>query len=497
MKRLFFLPLLAFSLSALEVDAIYQSHLVLQQGRPVPISGTASGSEAVVVSFGDQKVEAKVKKGRWQAVLAPMAAQAEGAPLSITQGSESVVLEDVVVGEVWLASGQSNMFYRLEETPDKAAQQHPEIPGLRFYQAEPQVETPRAVYNQETRQRLKDGDMYRGSWSVSSPKTAARTSAVGWYFGKRLQSTLGVPVGIIHVSYGGSEMLAWMPHDILAAKYPESLKDNWMHDANVDPYWVGPRAALNQGKDLSTPHPYTPGYLYKTGITPWFNFPIAGIIWYQGESDAPIPNTKRNHRVLTDLINAWRRDFKAPELPFLMVQLPRIKDTPRRDRVLWPEFRDVQSRVSRELPKVYRAVTIDLGTTNYNVHPPRKLEVGERLAAIAAAEVYGKDVPCYGPSLDRVVAKGDRVALHLHHAEGLRTTNGAAPACFEISADGKTYHPATAELQGETVLLSSSEVKKPKFVRYAWATFVEPNLVNAAGLPMEPFGGTSVGRPKK
>lgn len=472
----------------LAVEPIYQSHMVLQQGQQVPICGTCTEKTPIQVSFAGQKVTATVKGNTWTAVLAPMAARAEGAALTVTQGSEKVTLDDVVVGEVWLASGQSNMFWRLEETRDRAALQSPENPNLRICHAEPLIHTRPPVYTQEEREMLKAGKMYRqGTWCVSSPATCRKMSAVGWYFGRALQKQLGVPVGIIHVSLGGSEMLAWMPQQMLEKNYPEVLTDEWMNDKNVDPYWVRARALKNLGDDLTTPHPYSPGYLYKTGITPWLKYPVAGIIWYQGESDAPIEDQERNRRVLSDLITAWRAGFRKPQLPFCMVQLPRIKDLTH-ERVLWPEFREVQSRVSRELPNVLCTVTIDLGTTNRDVHPPRKLEVGERMAALTAAKVYGvKGIPYSGPVFAKTKLADGKVKVSFAHAEGLKTTNGAAPACFELSADGKTYHPAEAELEKNAVLLSSAEVKNPRYVRYAWSTFVEPNLVNGAGLPTAPF----------
>ena len=490
--------LLAGSLFAeLAVDPIYQSRMVLQQGQPVPICGTCTDAAPIQVSFAGQKVTAQVKGNTWTAVLAPMAVRAEGSALTVRQGSESVTLDDVVVGEVWLASGQSNMFWRLEETRDRASLQSPENPNLRFCHEEPLIHTRPPVYTEKEREMLKAGKMYqRGVWTVSNPASCRKMSAVGWYFGRALQKHLGVPVGIIHVSLGGSEMLAWMPQQVLEKKYPEVLTDEWMNDKNVDPYWVRARALKNLGNDLTTPHPYSPGYLFRTGITPWLKYPVAGVIWYQGESDAPIEDQERNRQVLSDLITGWRSAFGKPQLPFCMVQLPRIKDLTH-ERVLWPEFREVQSRVSRELPNVLCAVTIDLGTTNRDVHPPRKLEVGERMAALAAAKVYGvKGISYSGPVFSRAAVNGGKVKVSFAYAEGLKTTNGAAPACFELSEDGKTYHPAEAELAKNAVLLRSAAVKTPRYVRYAWSTFVEPNLVNGAGLPTAPFASPIPGAAK-
>ena len=473
----------------LTVDGIYQSHMVLQQGQPVPVSGTTSGSGPIVVSFGDQKVKAKKKGKKWQAVLEPMAVQAEGAPLTITQGKESVTLEDVVVGEVWLASGQSNMNWRLVETKDKAALSAPSIPLFRYYLTEQRVVHPPRAFTPEERKILTDGELYQGEWKVSGPDTSARMSAVGWYFGRKLQEILGVPVGVVHVSFGGSIMLAWTPRKVIEKKYKDCLGNNWVNSKYIDGIWAPRRAKLNLGDDLSTPHPYKPSYLFETGIRPWVNFPFAGVIWYQGESDAERQPVEQNTRALTDLITSWREELKRPELPFLMVQLPRINNlTPTSPFLYWPEFREVQQTVSDRMPHVHCCVTIDLGTTNGDVHPPRKLEVGERLAALAAATEYGKqDIPYSGPTFAAAELEGGKVKLRFDHAEGLHTKDNAAPVGFELSADGKTYHPATAELKEGTVVLSSAEVAKPKYVRYAWAIFITPNLVNKAGLPTAPF----------
>lgn len=477
--------------AALTVDGIYQPHMVLQQGQQVPVSGTCSGSEPVKVSFNGQHVTATRDGDRWQALLAPMTPQSKGQTLSITQGNETIELGDVLVGEVWLAAGQSNMLWRLEETRDKEALNHPSILLFRHYHSEPQVVHPPRVFTAEERQKLISGNLYQGSWSVSSPETSRRMSAVGWYFGKKLRESLRVPVGVINVSFGGSNMLAWTPHRVIEQKYPECLGDDWTKSKYVDGIWVPRRAELNLGNDRSTPHPYKPSYLFENGVRRWVNFPIAGIIWYQGESDAERQPSEQNTRALTDLITSWREEFKKPNLPFIMVQLPRIRE-PKNNNIFhaWPEFRAVQQSVSDQMPNVHCCVTIDLGSTDSDIHPRLKVDVGKRLANMAAALVYGrKDIPYSGPVVSAVKPKGDAVCLSFKHAKSLKTNDGKAPVGFEISADGKTYHPAVAEIRGQKVWLTSNEVKKPKYARYAWTVFIEPNLVNEAGLPLAPYAG--------
>lgn len=473
--------------AALELDTCYGDHMVLQQNCPITISGTADSSKPIEVRFGDQKVEAKIGKGKkWRARLQPMQASAEGRELTVTQGSDSVTLQDVVVGEVWIASGQSNMLWRVNQTPGNpstiAASGNP---NLRFFHSEPQVHTNNAVYNEELLNRLRENRMYEGQWAVSGPDTVARMSAVGYYFGQKLQEQLGVPVGIIHCALGGSEMLAWIPEKVVRKKYRACLGDGWLESKYISA-WVRGRARKNMGADPKSPHPYKPAYLFESGLSGWVNFPVAGAIWYQGESDAELRDMKQNTQLLTDLINSWRDAFKSPKMPFLMVQLPRINDnTPLRR--YWPEFRTVQADVAAAMPGVECLTTVDLGSTNSDVHPPRKVEVGERLAALAAARVYGKEVPFTGPVMTSCTPSGKELKVKFAHADGLCTTDGQPPRHFEVAGSNGKFHPATARIEGDSVILSSDAVNAPKQARYGWATFMTPNLVNAAQLPTVPF----------
>lgn len=470
----------------INVAAIYADHMVLQQGKQVPIYGSCDGKGKVTVEFNGQSVEAKVKNGKWKAVLAPMTINAEGQALTIKQGKDELVLQDVMVGEVWVASGQSNMLWRLNQTGDRNSLQEAETPLFRFYHSEPQVHTAPRAYDAKLQKILKDKKMYQGSWSCNTPQARQRMSAVGYYFGRELQKHLGnVPVAVVHASLGGSEMMAWMPNSVLNKKYKECTTKRWL-DSKYMSDWVRGRARQNIGKDLNAPHPYKPGYLFETGIEPWLDFPVAGVIWYQGESDAEIQDEEQNTQLLTDMIKGWRKEFNHKDMPFLMVELPRINDKSKL-RAYWPEFRRVQRTVAATLPAVSSLTTIDLGSTNSDVHPPRKLEVGSRLAALAAATVYGKDVPYSGPVVDTAQPKGNTLVLRYKFANGLKTTDGQAPQGFEVSANGKDYHPATATIEDETVVLSSDKVEKPTHARYGWYTFMTPNLVNAAGLPAAPY----------
>lgn len=478
-----------YATAAITTDSIYADHMVLQQGKNIPICGDCDGTGIVTVSFNGHEVTGTVTDGRWQATLPPMAANAQGQALTIKQGSDTLVINDVLVGEVWLASGQSNMLWRLNQTGDTNSLREPATATFRFYHSQPQVHTSPAAYREREKDLLNSGNMYKGGWHSNTPQSRPSMSAVGYYFGRELQKHLGVPVAVIHASLGGSEMMAWMPPAVLDAKYPECNTEKWLESKYMSA-WVRGRARQNIGKDLNAPHPYKPAYLYRTGIARWTNFPVAGVIWYQGESDAEIQDMEQNYKLLNDLITGWRTELGNATLPFLQVELPRINDRSAL-RAYWPEFRAVQRRAANELPGVYSLTTIDLGSRNSDVHPPRKLEVGTRLADLAAATVYGKNIPASGPAVSKVEPQGDSIRLHYNHADGLKTTNGAAPVGFEISADGKTYHVATARIDGNTVVLSAPGVQAPLYARYAWLTYMEPNLVNGVGLPAVPYSPTA------
>ncbi len=320
-------------------------------------------------------------------------------------------------------------------------------------------------------------------------------AAVGYYFGKKLREGLSIPVGIIHSSLGGSEIAAWIPQQVINtnSSFRTLRGNNWL-DSPLISGWVKGRARknisprLNQG---SPNHPYKPAFLYESGIAWTTALPITGVLWYQGESDAEIIDNEQNGKLLKTMISSWRKAFRNPDMPFVMIQLPRIND-PSKTRAGWPEFREMQDAVAKTVPHVYSVNTIDLGSTNADVHPPFKRPVGERAGNTALNKIYGKKVPCEGPALRTFKPSGSSILIQMEHAAGLTTTDGREPAQFEIAGADGVYHPASAEItnrKGHTAVirLTSPEVKSPKHARYCWNRFVTPNLVNGDQLPARPF----------
>ena len=256
--------------AAVEFDAIYGDGMVLQRGREVVVRGTTDKpSEPVTVQFNGQKVKAQVKGKRWQAVLQPMEANAQGQTLEVRQKGDSATVQNVVVGEVWLASGQSNMLWRLNQTPgNKQTIAQSANENFRFYHSEPQVHTSPPRYTPELLERVKEKRMYEGKWAVSTPGASPRMSAVAYYFGQALQKQLGVPVGVIHAALGGSNMLAWIPRDVVKKEYPGCQGSAWVKSKYASE-WVRGRAQqkVGPGGDFAL-HPYAPSYLYETVLNP-------------------------------------------------------------------------------------------------------------------------------------------------------------------------------------------------------------------------------------
>ena len=488
------IPLLLCACAALHaevaLDPIYADHMVLQQGKPVLIAGTTTRVDRdITVIFNGKRAKAIIHKDRWLAELPPMQASSRPRDLTVEQGADRVKITDVLVGEVWLASGQSNMLFRVDETDNaKDILAAAGNPLLRVRHSEPRPYLGKKPFPESELKLLEEGRMFEGQWAVGSPETIKRASAVGYLFASRLQKALGVPVGIIDAALGGSEMICWVPERKLRQEYAQVLDATWRESPFITP-WHQECVVGNLGENhLSNAHPFQPGYLFRTGVAPWLKMNIAGVIWYQGEADAEIPDAAQSEKLLADLIQGWRDSSAAPreDLPFIMVQLPRIKDSSKL-RAFWPEFRELQAKVARTLPNVECVCTIDLGTANANVHPPNKDKVAERLAARALATVYRKPVPSHGPQFLKARVDEEDVYVTFSHAEGLHAADGKPVRGFELAGSDGQFSPATAVVKGKTVKLTADFVDEPVEVRYNWAVFADPNLVNRDNLPAEPF----------
>ena len=481
----------------LNLARAFGSHMVLQQGQPVPVWGTSKPEAKVTVALGIQKQTAIANSdGRWKTIFPSLKAKGQTLRLTAETAAGKITLDDILVGEVWLCAGQSNMEWKLSQSASaKTAIPAAKHARLRLFNFVGAARGGSGDYTPELAKRLTPQRFCSGQWRECSPDSAAPFSAVGYFFGQKLLADLDVPVGLINVAMGGTPAEAWVRRGALAA-HPQlaaMTRGNWLENKSLEP-WCRGRGASNlkralaandfiPGDDLGPNHSFKPAFMWDAAVTPLTQMPIAGVLWYQGESNAESEWRVAQHdSVLKTLVTDWRAQRKRPDLPFLFVQLPAMK------RPHWPAFRASQQRVHDALPHTGMAVTIDLGHPT-DVHPRDKKPVGERLALIAAKQVYGKTVVAFGPVVKSVSRDEDRLILKFESADGLRTRDGKAPTGFEIR-DGKgEWHAVKARIVDGVLELNCGTSKKPAAVRYGWVSFPEPrlNLINVAGLPAAPF----------
>lgn len=466
----------------LRMSSLYADYMVLQRDMPLDIHGTANTGEKITVEIGGRKASATAdNQGKWSVVLSPMQA-AEDLTLTITAGKQRKVFSHVAVGEVWLCSGQSNMAFMLCQSEsgkeDIAAADDPQ---LRLFDMKGRWETYDVAWPASCLDSLNHLQYFHETtWQPSTPASASRFSAVGYYYGRMLRQKLGVPVGLICNAVGGAPTEAWVDRNSLETSFPNILS-NWLQNDFIQD-WVRGRAAKNLTNDQTKlgRHPYEPCYLYESGILPLQQYPIKGVIWYQGESNAH--NKDAHAKLFSLLVNGWRQNWNNPDMPFYFVQLSSL------NRPSWPWFRDSQLRLMKEISNTGMAVSSDHGDS-LDVHPRCKQPIGERLARWALAKTYGQDITPSGPVFSSVTRQADALIVSFLYADGLQTSDGKAPSCFEIAEEDGLFHPATATIEGNTVRLTSPTIKHPRYVRYAWQPFTRANLVNGDRLPASTFRG--------
>jgi sialate O-acetylesterase len=439
------------SCAAVEPAALFSDNAVLQQGVPVPVWGTAADGERVTVEFAGQKVSTTARGGKWAVRLRPLVA---GGPFAmIVAGENRVQINNVLVGEVWICSGQSNMAFTLSKASNAAeAIAASADPQLRL------LTVPRAHGDTP----LDDID---ARWQVCGPETAPEFSAVGYFFGRDLRRALGVPVGLINASYGGTMAQGWMRKEVVEA----------------DPDLT---AAFKTNPANAPPRPSQPGRLYNSMIHPLIPYAIKGVIWYQGEANRT--DAYRYRKVFPALIRNWRDDWKQGQFPFLFVQIapfgPR-PDKPEQQNL--PELRESQLLTSETVPNTAMVVITDYG--HPTIHPTCKEPVGDRLALAARAIAYNQDVAYRGPALVDVRFKAGRAVLSFTDTCGGLVAKGGDLTGFIIAGQDRKFYPARASIVGAKVVVSSPDVPSPAAVRYGWSAYPEVNLFNKAGLPASPF----------
>ena len=466
----------------LQMSPYYTDNMVLQYGRRIELQGMANAGEKVSVSIAGQKHRATADTdGKWTVALSPLKA---GGPytLKIEAGKKELVYKNVMAGEVWLCSGQSNMEFQLNQS----ATGKEDIPmaenrNIRLFDMKARWRTNPVEWDASVLDSLNHLQYFHDTqWTECTPQTAARFSAIAYHFGKMLQDSLQVPIGLICNAVGGSPTEAWVSRRMLEFEFPAILRDWTKNDFIQD--WVRGRAAQNirKSKDKFQRHPYEPCYLFESAILPMQQFPIRGVIWYQGESNAH--NIEAHEKLFERLVRSWRQYWEDEEMPFYYVQLSSL------NRPSWPLFRDSQRRMLQDIDNSGMAVSTDKGNPT-DVHPTEKREVGQRLAYWALNETYGfSNVVPSGPLYSDVEFKKGAAYVSFDYDEGLRPAKeGEELLTFEIAGEDRRFYPAKAVVEGNRVKVWSKEVKNPTIVRYGWQPYTKANLVNGAGLPASTF----------
>lgn len=463
------------SRAELRLPAIFSHNMVLQQDAQVPVWGWADDGDTVTVTFRNQKISTKAKDGKWMLKLRKLRA---GGPdvLTVSTKSATIQFTNVMVGEVWLCSGQSNMEWPLNRTDNpEAAIAAAKNPNLRLFTV------------RKTKTTTPTNDV-AGTWVECTPETATGFSAVGYYFGRDLQAARGVPVGLIHSSWGGSPAEVWMSEQALASnpRYKAEILDGYA-TAYRD---YEEALAKWQQSDRSTRQPRPPQWrpteLYNGMIAPLIPFAVKGVIWYQGESNAERAEQYRS--LFADLIRNWRHDWGQGDFTFLCVQLApykAIKNVPGESS--WAELREAQLLATKILPKVGMVVITDVGDEK-DIHPRKKEPVGARLALAARGIAYGERIVYSGPVFKEMKIRGNKVILRFDHAgSGLEARDGELKG-FAICGPDRKFVWANAKIiSKDSIEVSSPEVQQPVAVRFGWADYPVVNLWNKEGLPATPF----------
>jgi sialate O-acetylesterase len=469
-------------------NPLFSDNAVLQRDRKVPVWGTAADGEKVTVEFAGQKVETIAKDGKWTVELQPMPASAEPRSMTIS-GNNTITASNILVGEVWLCSGQSNMEWALKNStggPETvAASEDPQLRMMRLpHRAS---DEPQSTFD--------------AKWNACTPASVPGFSAVAYHFGRDLRKSLGVPVGLIGSYFGGTPAEAWTDKTTLAES-PELktiLDAQARKEAEFDPVKMEEtnrknqadyEAALAKATAEGTKKPNKPAVLlppkidhrrpiglYNSMIAPLQPYTIRGVIWYQGESNAGAPVLYR--KLFPAMIASWRQQWGQPDMPFLFVQIAPHKS-------MNPGIREAQLLTWKSTPHTAMAVTTDVGDAE-DIHPRSKDPVGLRLALAARALAYGEKLEYSGPEYDSMSVSGNRAVIHFKHTgSGLVAKDGDLRGFFLASADGN-FRPAKAEIKGDTVEVFSDEVPVPAAVRYGWSNVPDVNLTNKEGLPASPF----------
>jgi sialate O-acetylesterase len=498
-----FLGLSVSALADVKLPALISDNMVLLQDSKANVWGTADPGEKVTVKLGDKAASTTADEaGKWRVKLEGLAS-GSGKDMTIA-GKNTITVENVAVGEVWVASGQSNMEFGVKGANNSEQEiANAKFPDIRVF----------TVTKKGSKTPLDD---CTGKWEIATPENAGHFSAVGYFFARELHRKLKQPVGLIHTSWGGTPCETWIPESGMNSN--PAFGEHWKKKIAAypaakeayDKQMFAFKEAAEKAKAENKPAPRqprapdgpeslnsAPSGLFNGMIAPVANYTIRGAIWYQGESNAG-PNNRGNMdlygQLFPTMILSWRYEFakaqgvprEESEFPFLFVQLANFqKRFEQPTDSYWAQIREAQLG-TLEIPRTGMALAIDVGEAN-DIHPKNKQEVGRRLSLCALAQVYFQEMEYSGPLYGGMQIEEGKVRLNMSNAQDLKTTDGGPIKGFALAGEDKKFHWAKAEIEHDHIIVSCTDVPNPVAIRYGWADNPDVNLVNGAGLPASPF----------
>ncbi|GHB86922.1 sialate O-acetylesterase [Persicitalea jodogahamensis] len=495
----------------LSLAKVFSSGMVLQRDQPIQVWGKATPGAVVSVRLFDtaatrskmtQKEARVAADSTWQLALEAQKANARPQVLQVISNRDTLTLNDLLIGDIWICAGQSNMAFMPKNDRFAAASlQNATNPKLRLLNYQPSVSVYDVPYTVGEIPNLQPEHFYLPStWQTADSVSARDFSAVGFYFGQMVQRETGVPIGLITVAVGGSPAEAWVRPQTVAgnANLEPMFRGDWLDNPSLEP-WCIERGYQNldnllatnlalPGDSLGVNHPFKPGFLYQAGIAPLLGLSIRGVLWYQGESNAlSLRRVQQHEQLFPALVRDWRQQWRQGDFPFYFCQLSSIGTEKGYRSEHWPEFRDSQRRMAETIPNTGMAVTSDVGHPS-DVHPTDKKTVSERLARVALADTYGRKIAARGPSPQKVRQQGKQIILTFQNSDKALKTKDAQPlAGFELEDKAGIRHPAQATISGNKVHVIKPENSNWQRVLYGWQPFSAGNLQNAAGLPASTF----------
>ncbi|MDR7372992.1 GDSL-type esterase/lipase family protein [Flavobacterium aquidurense] len=465
----------------LQLAPIFTDDMVLQRNQPIVIYGNANGGNEVEVTFNTNKKVVKANQyGKWQVIFPSMKAGGTH-QINISCNGKNIELKNILIGDVWFCSGQSNMAFPLQKSENGISELKKASKNtmLRLFHFEAIQETDDVAWDSLTLEKTNQLKFFSGKWRISDSISAKDFSAIAYYFGQNIIREENVPIGLIEVAVGGSPIESWI--DRYTLEHDDKIVDvltNWRKSDFLMP-WVRSRADVNLKNAANTKqrHPYAPCYNFEAGVTHFTYFPIKGILWYQGESNAHNPELYEH--LMPVLVKNWREAW-GTSLPFYYVQLSAI------DRPSWPSFRNIQNTLQKEIPNSAMAVSMDYGDS-INVHPIKKKQIAYRLTLLALRYTYGKAITANGPEAVKAVQKGDVILVSFSNAKQLFTADKKELIGFELVTDKGTRIESKAVIIKNQVQIDVPKNERIKTVLYAWKPYTIANLTNEANLPCSTF----------